>query len=44
MDKKLILNRIKEYNNFKTDKELADFLTISKSTLSNWYNRNKGKH
>jgi len=40
MDKKLILNRIKEYNNFKTDKELADFLTISKSTLSNWYNRN----
>ncbi|TWP30545.1 peptidase S24 [Apibacter muscae] len=40
MNKALILNRIKEYNDFKTDKELASFLGISKSTLSNWYNRN----
>ena len=40
MDKRLILNRIKEFKNFKTDLELANFLQISKSTLSNWYSRN----
>lgn len=39
IDKKLILQRIKESNNLKTDRELADFLGISKSTLSNWYYR-----
>lgn len=40
IDKSLILNRFKEANNFTTDIELADFLGISKSTLSNWYKRN----
>lgn len=40
MDKKRILDRIKEALNFKTDTELASFLGINKSTLSNWYNRN----
>lgn len=40
MDKTLILNRLKKLKNFNTDKELADFLGISKSTLSNWYHRN----
>lgn len=40
MDKSLILNRVKYYNNFTTDIELANFLGINKSTLSNWYKRN----
>ncbi|MFV0537909.1 MAG: S24 family peptidase [Dysgonomonas sp.] len=40
MNKELILSRIKESNNLSSDKELADFLGISKSTLSNWYKRN----
>lgn len=40
LDKTLILNRIKEHYNFTTDTELADFLGINKSTLSNWYKRN----
>jgi phage repressor protein C with HTH and peptisase S24 domain len=40
MNKDLILNRIKEANKLASDKELADFLGISKSTLSNWYKRN----
>lgn len=39
-DKALILNKIKEYYNFNTDIELADFLGVNKSTLSNWYKRN----
>lgn len=40
MDKKLILNKIKNFYNFETDVELANFLGISRSTLSNWYTRN----
>lgn len=40
MNKSLILNRLKEIKKFNTDKELADFLGIRKSTLSNWYSRN----
>jgi len=39
MDKSLILNRIKSEKKFKTDTELANFLGISKATLSNWYKR-----
>ena len=39
MDKKLILNKIKNEKNFKTDKELANFLGVSKYTLSNWRKR-----
>jgi len=37
----LILNKIKEYYNFKTDKELADYLGIAPTTLSSWYARNR---
>ncbi|GHV13545.1 transcriptional regulator [Bacteroidia bacterium] len=40
MNKELILNRVKQSNYLASDKELADFLGISKSTLSNWYKRN----
>lgn len=40
MDKSLILNRLKNIKNFATDTELANFLNISRSTLSNWYARN----
>lgn len=39
-DKELILSRIKQHYNFKTDTELSDFLGVSKSTLSNWNKRN----
>jgi hypothetical protein len=39
MDKALILKRIKEEKNFKTDAQLAVFLGISKAVLSNWYKR-----
>lgn len=37
----LILNKIKEYYKFKTDKELADYLGIAPTTLSSWYARNR---
>jgi len=40
----LILNKIKEYYNFKTDKEFADFLGIAPTTLSSWYSRNRIDH
>ena len=40
MDKSLILNRIKEYKNFSSDIELAEFLGVSRQTLSNWRSRN----
>ena len=39
MDNNLILNKIKNKKNFKTDTELANFLGISKYTLSNWRKR-----
>jgi len=40
MDNKiLILGRIKEYYKFNTDAELANFLGIQRSTLSNWVKR-----
>ncbi len=39
-DKTAILGRIKEYYDFNTDSELADFLGIQRSTLSNWTKRN----
>ena len=35
-----ILARIKEYYSFNTDTDLADFLGIQRSTLSNWVKRN----
>ena len=38
--KMLILGRIKDHYDFKTDADLAAFLGINRSTLSNWYKRN----
>lgn len=40
LDKSLILNRIKLHYNFKSDVQLAKFLGIATTTLSNWYARN----
>lgn len=40
LDKTLILNRIKAHYGFKRNTELAKFLGISNTTLSNWYVRN----
>lgn len=39
-NKEEILHRIKEALGLSTDKELADFLGINKSTLANWVKRN----
>lgn len=35
-----ILDKIKGYFNLKSNKELADFLGVTKQTISNWYSRN----
>jgi len=35
----LIINKLKEYYGFKTNKEFADFLGIAPTTLSSWYSR-----
>lgn len=40
MDKSLILNEIKKYLGFKTDKELAEFLGVKQNTFSTWRHRN----
>jgi predicted RNase H-like nuclease (RuvC/YqgF family) len=40
LNKSLILERLKSAKNFSTDTELANFLDIKTSTLSNWYSRN----
>lgn len=40
IDKSLILNKLKALKKFTKDTELAEFLGISRSTLSNWYSRN----
>lgn len=40
IDKKLILNKIKDYYNFKSDTVFASFLGIRPQTLSNWLSRN----
>jgi DNA-binding MarR family transcriptional regulator len=34
-----ILQSIKDYKGFKTNAELADFLGVSRSTISNWIAR-----
>lgn len=39
MNKSLILNKIKIANNLNTDTELAIFLGVTKSVLSNWRGR-----
>ena len=36
IDKKAVISRLKKALSFKSDTELADFLGIKKSTLSNW--------
>lgn len=40
MNKELIINRLKAVLNLQTDKALADYLGINKSTVSCWYSRN----
>lgn len=40
MDISLIINKLKELRNFKTDKEFADYVGITKQTLVNWKSRN----
>lgn len=40
LDKKLILNKIKDIYQFKSDTEFAGFLGIKPQTLSNWFARN----
>lgn len=40
MDKAVILKRLKAVLNLQTDKALAEFLGITKATLSGWYTRN----
>jgi len=40
IDKKLILNKIKDYYKFSTDTEFAGFIGIKPQTLSSWYTRN----
>ncbi len=39
IDKRLVLNRFKNAKNINSDKELAEVLGVSKSTLSNWIAR-----
>lgn len=40
MDKIAIINRLKEIKQMKADKDFAEFLGISRQTLSNWKSRN----
>jgi len=40
VDKKLILNKIKDRYKFKSDSEFAGFLGIKPTTLSSWHSRN----
>lgn len=40
MDKTQILERLKEACKLKNNKQLAQFLNVSPSTVTNWYNRN----
>lgn len=35
-----IIDRLKQYLNFKTDTQLSDFLEVSQSTISTWKKRN----
>lgn len=39
LDVTAIVNRAKQVLNFKRDSELAEFLGVSRPTLSNWYAR-----
>lgn len=40
INKALILNKIKNYLNFRTEAQFADFLGLKRTTLSSWYSRN----
>lgn len=40
VNKTLILDKIKSYFSLKGNSELADFLGVTKQTISNWYARN----
>lgn len=40
LNKKIILDRFKKIKNIKSNAELASYLGISASALSNWYRRN----
>ncbi|QEZ89061.1 transcriptional regulator, XRE family [Aliarcobacter cibarius] len=37
----LVIERLKEKLNFKTDMELAKYLNLASGTVTNWKNRNK---
>lgn len=39
MDKKLILNKLKEYKKFSTNAEFARYIGITPQNLRNWYDR-----
>lgn len=39
MDKKLILNKLKEHKNFSTDADFARYIGITPQNLRNWYDR-----
>ena len=41
LDVTAIVNRAKQVLNFKRDSELAEFLWVSRQTLSNWCTRNR---
>lgn len=40
MDKRLMLNKIKEYYKFNSDSDFAKYLGITPQNLSNWKSRN----
>lgn len=39
MDKTLILNKLKEYKKFKSDKDFAEYIGIKQQVLANWKSR-----
>lgn len=40
IDKRLILNNLKQYKNFASDAEFARFIGVTPTVLSNWLRRN----
>ena len=40
IDKRLIINELKNYLNIKTDSEFAKFLGLKQNTISSWKSRN----
>lgn len=39
MNKTLILNKLKEYKNFKSDKDFAEYIGVKQQVLANWKSR-----